>query len=67
MSIINALRLLLVNNDLSFNDNRKFPTHQLPACLNFCLLDETKTYPSDASYFVYGAFMSSWHLCQVDV
>ena len=61
------LRLLLVNDDLSFNDNRKFPTHQLPACLNFCLLDETKTYPSDASYSVYGAFMSSSHLCHVDV
>src|SRR5260221_2550757 len=47
------------------NYDHKFLTHQLPPCLNFCRLDKMKTYPSNASYSVYGAFRSEEHTSEL--
>ena len=41
------------------SDDHKFLTHQLPPCSNCCLLDEIRTTSSNASYFVYYAFMTT--------
>ena len=42
----------------SRSDNNKFLTHQLPPCSNCHMLDEIRTNSSDATYFVYCAFMT---------
>ena len=44
------------------SDDHKFLTHQLPPCLNCCMLDEIRINPFDASYSVYYAFMTTWYL-----